>query len=146
MKLQYHKLSEELQNRIENDRKNGYINPYHCDNTLCIRRKEKHDIPNLWRPAFVRDTEKILHLPYYNRYADKTQVFSFYHNDDITRRALHVQLVSRIAKDRRHQRGLTRCRGAEGSFPRISRGIRVEGLFHEILLWEKCCVRSNASK
>ena len=40
-----------------------------------------------------------MHLPYYNRYADKTQVFSFYNNDDITRRALHVQLVSRIARN-----------------------------------------------
>jgi dGTPase len=34
----------------------------------------------------------------YNRYTDKTQVFSFYKNDDITRRALHVQLVSSIAR------------------------------------------------
>lgn len=40
-----------------------------------------------------------MHLPLYNRYADKTQVFSFYENDDITRRALHVQLVSRIARN-----------------------------------------------
>lgn len=36
------------------------------------------DKENLWRPAFVRDIEKIIHSPYYNRYADKTQVFSFY--------------------------------------------------------------------
>ena len=47
----------------------------------------------------MRDVEKIMHLPLYNRYADKTQVFSFYENDDITRRALHVQLVSRIARN-----------------------------------------------
>ena len=53
----------------------------------------------MWRPVFVRDTEKIMHLPYYNRYADKTQVFSFKNNDDITRRAQHVQLVSRIARN-----------------------------------------------
>ncbi len=63
------------------------------------RRDNKHDIPNLWRPAFVRDIEKIMNCPYYNRYTDKTQVFSFYKNDDITRRALHVQLVSRIARN-----------------------------------------------
>ena len=42
--------------------------------------------------------DKIIYSPYYNRYTDKTQVFSFYKNDDITRRALHVQLVSRIAR------------------------------------------------
>ena len=59
----------------------------------------EHDKANLWRPAYVRDCEKILHSPYYNRYADKTQVFSFYKNDDISRRSLHVQLVSRIAKN-----------------------------------------------
>ena len=40
-----------------------------------------------------------MHVPYYNRYSDKTQVFSFYQNDDISRRALHVQLVSRIARN-----------------------------------------------
>ncbi len=63
-----------------------------------IRRKSQ-DKATLWRPAFVRDAEKILHCPYYNRYGDKTQVFSLYKNDDITRRALHVQLVSRIARN-----------------------------------------------
>ncbi|MFR5027920.1 MAG: hypothetical protein ACLTDF_03335 [Coprococcus sp.] len=41
---------------------------------------------------------KILHNNYYNRYSDKTQVISCYKNDDISRRALHVQLVSRIAR------------------------------------------------
>ncbi|MBR3598376.1 MAG: HD domain-containing protein, partial [Lachnospiraceae bacterium] len=35
---------------------------------------------------------------YYNRYSDKTQVLSCYKNDDISRRALHVQFVSRIAR------------------------------------------------
>jgi dGTPase len=40
-----------------------------------------------------------MHVPYYNRYSDKTQVFSFYQNDDISRRAFHVQLVSRIARN-----------------------------------------------
>ncbi len=64
-----------------------------------IRRNMNHDKANLWRPAYVRDAEKILHCPYYNRYGDKTQVFSLYKNDDITRRALHVQLVSRIARN-----------------------------------------------
>ena len=39
-----------------------------------------------------------MHSVYYNRYTDKTQVFSLCKNDDITRRSLHVQLVSRIAR------------------------------------------------
>lgn len=99
MSLTYHKLSEELQEQIIIDKRNHYQSPYRCNDEDIIRRNKNHDIPNLWRPAFVRDIEKIMHLPYYNRYADKTQVFSFYNNDDITRRALHVQLVSRIARN-----------------------------------------------
>ncbi len=63
------------------------------------RRVEERDRANLWRPCYIRDIEKILHHPFYNRYTDKTQVFSFYKDDDITRRALHVQLVSRIARN-----------------------------------------------
>lgn len=98
-KLKYNSLSESLQERIIADRENHTVNPYRCNDADVIRRDDSHDKPNLWRPAFVRDTEKILHLPYYNRYTDKTQVFSFYHNDDITRRGLHVQLVSRIARN-----------------------------------------------
>ncbi len=64
-----------------------------------IRRNCERDKANLWRPCYIRDIEKILHHPFYNRYTDKTQVFSFYKDDDITRRALHVQLVSRIARN-----------------------------------------------
>lgn len=64
-----------------------------------IRRRSGKDSASPQRPAYVRDVEKILHSPYYNRYTDKTQVFSFYKDDDISRRALHVQLVSRIARN-----------------------------------------------
>lgn len=95
----YYDLSEELQNRIENDQKNGVKNPYRTKNEDAIRRKQDWDKNKLLRPAYIRDCEKIMHTPFYNRYADKTQVFSFYKNDDITRRALHVQLVSRIARN-----------------------------------------------
>lgn len=64
-----------------------------------LRRKDNpHDNPTPIRSAFIRDVDKILNCPYYNRYADKTQVFSLYKNDDISRRSLHVQLVSRIAR------------------------------------------------
>ena len=97
--LRYQTVSKELEERIISDRKSGAVNPYRCDDSQAIRRNNDKDKSNLWRPSFVRDIEKIIHLPYYNRYADKTQVFSFYHNDDITRRALHVQLVSRIGRN-----------------------------------------------
>lgn len=98
-RINYNRLSPETEQRIIEDRKAGKKNPYRCSDDAVIRRIQDHDKANLWRPAYVRDTEKIIHLPYYNRYADKTQVFSFYNNDDITRRGLHVQLVSRIARN-----------------------------------------------
>ena len=77
----YEKLSDELQNKINTELFDG--NGFK-DNA--IRRIDKeHDRATLWRPAFVRDVEKIMHSPYYNRYADKTQVFSFLlKNDDIS--------------------------------------------------------------
>ena len=95
----YHVLSEKLQKQILEDRKNHRENPYAFSDEEIVRRAPAHDIANLWRPAFVRDIEKILHNPYYNRYSDKTQVLSAYQNDDISRRALHVQLVARIARN-----------------------------------------------
>lgn len=95
----YYDLSEELQERIRKDRKDGVQNPYRTRDEEAVRRKQDWDKNKLLRPAYVRDCEKIMHAPYYNRYADKTQVFSFYKNDDITRRALHVQIVSRISRN-----------------------------------------------
>ena len=90
----YERLSKELQERINEEQLGGqgFLDK-------AIRRNPKHDRATLWRGSFVRDAEKIMHSPYYNRYADKTQVFSFYKNDDISHRALHVQLVSRIARN-----------------------------------------------
>lgn len=98
-KKKYNDLSDVLQQRIMEDREKGYVNPYRAKDAEAVRRKQDWDKHKLLRPAYVRDIEKIMHTPYYNRYADKTQVFSFYKNDDITRRALHVQLVSRIARN-----------------------------------------------
>lgn len=91
----YESLSEEVQEQIKkdlSDRERESVDS-------AIRRDSTHDRANLWRPGFIRDVEKIIHNPYYNRYTDKTQVFSFYKNDDLSRRALHVQLVSRIARN-----------------------------------------------
>lgn len=95
----YLKLSKEIEERIAEDRKMGIKSPIYTEDNSVIRRFANMDKSNLLRPAFVRDISKILNCVYYNRYADKTQVFSFYRNDDITRRSLHVQLVSRIARD-----------------------------------------------
>lgn len=95
----YHNLSKEIQERIIEDRKNHVVHEYAFRDEDVVRRDMSHDKANLWRPAFVRDVEKIMHMPYYNRYADKTQVFSLYKNDDISRRSHHVQQVARIARN-----------------------------------------------
>ncbi len=96
--LRYNSLSKELEEKILTDRKNGTIPNVAFNQEKAIRRNSGRDTPDIIRTPFIRDTDKILHCPFYNRYADKTQVFSFYKNDDITRRALHVQLVSRIGR------------------------------------------------
>ena len=96
--LNYEKLSDEISARIKNDRENGFAGNLAFNEVNVVRRDRNKDKANIIRTAFIRDIDKIIHCPYYNRYADKTQVFSFYKNDDITRRGLHVQLVSRIAR------------------------------------------------
>ena len=93
----YEALSPALAQRIEQDLKhNSYPKAAFDDNDVIRRRASTH--ATVWRPPFVQDIDKIMHCPYYNRYTDKTQVFSLIKNDDITRRSLHVQLVSRIAR------------------------------------------------
>ncbi len=94
----YEKLSDEMSERIKRDIENNTRPSFAAKGSAALRRNQKYDRESIWRPAYVRDVDKILHSPYYNRYTDKTQVFSFYKHDDITRRALHVQLVSRIAR------------------------------------------------
>ena len=91
-------LSKELLSEIENDLSVGKRSAMYFKDENAHRRNATKDIASVVRPPFVRDAEKILHSAYYNRYADKTQVFSFYRNDDITRRGLHVQVVSRVAR------------------------------------------------
>ena len=94
----YETLSAELSERMKQDIADNTRPAFAAKSSLAVRRDESGDKESIWRPAYARDVDKIIHSPYYNRYTDKTQVFSFYKNDDITRRALHVQLVSRIAR------------------------------------------------
>ena len=56
--------------------------------------KEENDL----RPSFFRDIDRIIHSLSYTRYSDKTQVFSYKENDHISKRMIHVQLVSKIAR------------------------------------------------
>ncbi len=72
--------------------------PNACKNSQCIRERKSKYADEVVRTQFAIDVDKIIHSPFFNRGSDKTQVFSFFRNDDITRRASHVQLVSRIAR------------------------------------------------
>lgn len=92
-------MYKELSNKITEKIKSGRNFDYSFKDENAVRRKANpHDDASVLRSNFIRDIDKILNCPYYNRYADKTQVFSLYKNDDITRRSLHVQLVSRISR------------------------------------------------
>ncbi len=96
----YESLSPELEREIAARQQAGWVSPYACRNSDVIRRYDRpSDVPKIYRQPFSKDADKILNSAFYNRYADKTQVFSFYRNDDLSRRALHVQLVSRIARN-----------------------------------------------
>ena len=71
------------------------LSKYATKSSDAVRLKpKKEDI----RPAFFHDTDSIIHSNSYARYMDKTQVYSFYNHDHISRRMLHVQLVSKIAR------------------------------------------------
>lgn len=95
----YEALSPELSEKIEYENNTGEYARVGFNNADVIRRSNiSKDKASVWRPPFMHDIDKIIHCPYYNRYADKTQVYSLCKNDDITRRNLHVQLVSRIAR------------------------------------------------
>ena len=93
-------LSREAARQVEERLASGALSPFACPDAAAIRREaDERDQDTCLRPAYIRDAEKIVHLPSYNRLAGKTQVFSFRANDDLCRRGLHVQLVARVARD-----------------------------------------------
>ncbi len=61
-------------------------------------RLHKEDTKDDIRPPFFRDIDRIIYSLAYTRYQDKTQVFSLKENDHISKRMVHVQFVSKIAK------------------------------------------------
>ena len=98
--IPYRRLDPAIEAAIRDDRESGRCHPLRFRDEDLVRREDlPHDRATLLRPGFARDIEKIINVPAYNRYADKTQVFSFVENDDISRRGLHVQLVSRVARN-----------------------------------------------
>ncbi len=73
----------------------NYYSKYATFDKDAIRLKEY--IPDI-RPNYYRDIDRIIHSCSYTRYMDKTQVFSLNDNDNISKRMVHVQLVSKIAR------------------------------------------------
>ena len=76
-KYLYKYLSKEISDRIKADAEANCKPRVAFDEEKVIRRDSTRDNATVLRTAFIRDIDKILHCPYYNRYADKTQVFSF---------------------------------------------------------------------
>lgn len=75
--------------------KNSNLSIYGCKDSSAIRlKKEDTD----FRTEFFRDIDRIIHSLSYTRYIDKTQVFTNANNDNISKRIIHVQLVSKIAR------------------------------------------------
>jgi len=91
-------LSASLSARMELEKADRTYLDLSFHDQAAIRRHSSNRPMPVWRPNFAKDIDRIMYSPYYNRYTDKTQVFSLVKNDDITRRSLHVQLVSRIAR------------------------------------------------
>lgn len=75
--------------------KEEHLSSYACKDEDAIRFNSfVSDI----RPNYFRDIDRIIHSMAYSRYMDKTQVFTKQKNNHITKRMLHVQLVSKIAR------------------------------------------------
>lgn len=76
------------------------LSPYATANSKCIKikqstsKQEEFDI----RWPFEEDIDRVLYCKSYQRYVDKTQALSFFKSAHISKRSIHVQWVSRIAR------------------------------------------------
>ena len=59
-----------------------------------------------FRTSFARDIDRIINYASFTRYMNKTQVFSFKHNDNVQTRIVHVLLVSKISRTIGRELGL----------------------------------------
>ena len=81
-----------------NRRETEMLSPIATLSAEGVRRFHEARLEEGYRLKFSVDVDRILHSRAYTRYIDKTQVFYLIHNDHITHRVLHVQLVSKIAR------------------------------------------------
>lgn len=85
---------------IATNRHDESLSQYATKNSECIKVKKgiskdkEFDI----RWPFEEDIDRVLYSKSYLHYVDKTQALSFFNNIHITKRSLHVQWVSRIAR------------------------------------------------
>lgn len=94
--MEYKSIRSKIQN-TNNERDKITLGEYACLNVDGLRYLKEDDEDEI-RPSFSHDADRIVHSKSYTRYIDKTQVFSFFENDHIQHRVLHVQLVSKIAR------------------------------------------------
>lgn len=74
---------------------NKYLSKYACFDKDAIYLKPTRED---FRSPFFRDIDRIIYTLAFWRYSDKTQVFSLVENDHLTKRMIHVQYVSKIAR------------------------------------------------
>ena len=92
-------MTKELLEQIKENflKKEEYLSEYATRSSDAIRVDDEDSSDEI-RPNFYHDIDRIIHSLSYTRYLDKTQVFSFKQNDHISKRIVHVQLVSKIAR------------------------------------------------
>ena len=76
--------------------RNKNIKPYATKDSEAYRFRNEDD--DDFRTPYYRDADRIVYSLSYTRYMDKTQVFTFNDNDNISKRMTHVQMVSKIAR------------------------------------------------
>lgn len=77
--------------------KENYLSIYATKSSDAVRYNVENEDNDI-RTSFFRDVDRIIHSFSYTRYGNKTQVYSFSSNDHVTKRIVHVQLVSKIAR------------------------------------------------
>lgn len=86
-------IQDEIKNNFLISEEN--LQSFATKSSEAIRLNEEKDD---YRPSFFKDIDRIIYSLSYTRYIDKTQVYSFLENDHISKRIVHVQLVSKIAR------------------------------------------------
>jgi len=94
--------------KLLNKREKDNFSSLACLSSDAVRRipERDRDYGKDYRQPFSIDADRILNSLAYTKYIDKTQVFALIDNDHLTHRVIHVQLVSRIARNLGRNLGL----------------------------------------